>query len=90
MREQVCLYMCPYARFSERDVRLGYTDRRLPSGNAANPRGSTPVAAPNRSRPGSVTVSTAMSVCRPARTGIDIRDGLQYECIACFPVHRCL
>ena len=29
MREQVCKYMCPYARFQKRDVRQGHPDRHL-------------------------------------------------------------
>jgi cytochrome c oxidase accessory protein FixG len=81
MREQVCKYMCPYARFQSAmfdadTLVISYDARR------GEPRG--------RRRAGSdakalglgdcINCSMCVQVCP---TGIDIRDGLQYECISC-------
>ncbi len=81
MREQVCKYMCPYARFQsvmvDRDTYVVTYDV-----GRGEPRGS-------RSRKTDhykaglgdcVNCSICVQVCP---TGIDIRDGLQYECIGC-------
>ena len=81
MREQVCKYMCPYARFQS-----AMFDRNtlIISYDAARgePRGSRGRGTAHRS-PASAIASTARCACRPVPTGIDIRQGLQYECIAC-------
>jgi cytochrome c oxidase accessory protein FixG len=80
LREQVCKYMCPYARFQsamfDRDT-LIISLRRRPrrAARRAQERARSPKAR--------ATASTARSACRSAPTGIDIRNGLQYECIAC-------
>lgn len=81
MREQVCKYMCPYARFQsamfDKDTLLVTYDEQR-----GEPRGS-------RSRKADLTQSNlgacvdcnlCVQVCP---TGIDIRKGLQYECIGC-------
>ncbi len=47
MREQVCIYMCPYARFPERDVRPGHADHHLRPGTGRAPRRT---GAPRRPR----------------------------------------
>jgi cytochrome c oxidase accessory protein FixG len=73
MREQVCKHMCPYARFQsamfDRDTLIITYDRER-----GEPRGKGPGAGH------CVDCSICVQVCP---TGIDIRDGLQYECIGC-------
>ena len=81
MREQVCKYMCPYARFQsamfDRDTLIITYD-----GTRGEPRG--PVSrSQSRSEAGlghCVDCGFCVQVCP---TGIDIRQGLQYECIGC-------
>ena len=81
MREQVCKYMCPYARFQsamyDKDTLTVTYDA-----NRGEPRGSRSKKADIKSLGlGScVDCSICVQVCP---TGIDIRDGLQYECIGC-------
>ncbi|MEP7298703.1 MAG: cytochrome c oxidase accessory protein CcoG [Burkholderiales bacterium] len=81
MREQVCKYMCPYARFQsamfDRDTLIvSYdTERGDPRGTRA--RGSDHKAA---GLGDCIDCGLCVHVCP---VGIDIRDGLQYECIAC-------
>ncbi len=81
LREQMCKYMCPYARFQsaliDKDsLVIAYDSAR------GDPRGS-------RSRKASaaaqglgdcIDCTLCVQVCP---TGIDIRDGLQNECIGC-------
>jgi cytochrome c oxidase accessory protein FixG len=81
MREQVCKYMCPYARFQsvmvDKDTFLVTYDKVR-----GEPRGSRHKSA-NQSSLGlgdCVDCSICVQVCP---TGIDIRDGLQYMCIGC-------
>jgi cytochrome c oxidase accessory protein FixG len=81
MREQVCKYMCPYARFQsvmfDRDTLIiSYDTER------GEPRGSrSKKADPAKLGLGScVDCGLCVQVCP---TGIDIRKGLQYECIGC-------
>jgi cytochrome c oxidase accessory protein FixG len=81
MREQVCKYMCPYARFQsamfdEDTLIVSYIPVR------GEPRGSRkrsddPV---EKGLGDCIDCTMCVQVCP---TGIDIRDGLQYECIAC-------
>ncbi|MBN4063770.1 cytochrome c oxidase accessory protein CcoG [Cardiobacterium sp. AH-315-I02] len=81
LREQVCLYMCPYARFQsamfDSDTMIISFDesRGLPMG----PRKKTldKVAA---GLGDCIDCTICVQVCP---TGIDIRNGLQYECIGC-------
>ncbi|WP_255429463.1 cytochrome c oxidase accessory protein CcoG [Ramlibacter albus] len=81
MREQVCKYMCPYARFQSA---MFDKDTMIVSYDAARgePRGSrSRKADPKALGLGScVDCSLCVQVCP---TGIDIRGGLQYECIGC-------
>lgn len=81
MREQVCKYMCPYARFQSA---MFDKDTLIVSYDAARgePRGSRGRKAdPAALGLGScVDCSLCVQVCP---TGIDIRKGLQYECIGC-------
>lgn len=81
MREQVCKYMCPYARFQsamfDKDTLIiTYDEER------GEPRGARKKSAdPNELGLGDcIDCTLCVQVCP---TGIDIRKGLQYECIAC-------
>ncbi len=81
MREQVCKYMCPYARFQsamlDKDTLIiTYDEAR------GEPRGSrSKKADPAQLGLGScIDCNLCVQVCP---TGIDIRKGLQYECIGC-------
>ena len=81
MREQVCKYMCPYARFQsamfDKDTLvISYDDQR------GEPRGARKkgVDAKSKGLGDCVDCTLCVQVCP---TGIDIRKGLQYECIAC-------
>ncbi len=79
MREQVCKYMCPYARFQsamfDRDTMIVTYDARR-----GEPRGKKRIASGAAAAGDCVDCSICVQVCP---TGIDIRDGLQYECIGC-------
>ncbi len=81
LREQVCLYMCPYARFQsamfDRDTMIISFDpaRGLPKG----PRKKT-VDKAEAGLGDCIDCTICVQVCP---TGIDIRDGLQYQCIGC-------
>jgi cytochrome c oxidase accessory protein FixG len=81
MREQVCKHMCPYARFQsamfDRDTLIVTYDQ-----NRGEPRGArSRKADPAQLNLGACTDCTlCVQVCP---TGIDIRNGLQYECIGC-------
>ncbi|ERP95471.1 (Fe-S)-binding protein [Marinobacter sp. ES-1] len=81
MREQVCLYMCPYARFQsvmfDPNTRVVSYDP-----NRGEPRGKRKKGvAPDEVGLGDcIDCEQCVQVCP---TGIDIRDGLQYECIGC-------
>ncbi|RQO36584.1 cytochrome c oxidase accessory protein CcoG [Herminiimonas sp. KBW02] len=81
LREQVCKYMCPYARFQssmfDKDSLIISYDRKR-----GEPRGM-----PNKHSDAKgiqfgscIDCSMCVQVCP---VGIDIRDGLQYECIGC-------
>ncbi len=81
MREQVCKYMCPYARFQsamfDQDTLIVTYDSER-----GEPRGK---GSRSKDRAGQglgdcVDCGLCVQVCP---TGIDIRDGLQYECIGC-------
>jgi len=81
MREQVCEYMCPYARFQsamfdQDTLVIAYDEER------GEPRGSRKrnVDKTLLGLGDCVDCTLCYQVCP---TGIDIRDGLQYECIAC-------
>jgi cytochrome c oxidase accessory protein FixG len=81
LREQVCKYMCPYARFQgamfDRDTLIiSYDPGR------GEPRGARGRKAEPRSigLGDCVDCGLCVQVCP---TGIDIRKGLQYECIGC-------
>jgi cytochrome c oxidase accessory protein FixG len=81
MREQVCLHMCPYARFQSA---MFDSDTMIITYDAARgePRGGRSRAVdPKAAGLGDcVDCGICVQVCP---TGIDIRKGLQYECIGC-------
>lgn len=81
LREQVCKYMCPYARFQsamfDKDTLIISYDKER-----GDPRGTrgrkTDLKAANLGH--CIDCGLCVQVCP---TGIDIRNGLQYECIGC-------
>lgn len=81
MREQVCKYMCPYARFQsamfDKDTLIVTYDAER-----GEPRGARSKKADlaSLSLGACVDCTLCVQVCP---TGIDIRKGLQYECIGC-------
>ena len=81
MREQVCKYMCPYARFQsamfDHDTLIVTYDPAR-----GEPRGarSRHADASQLKLGHCVNCTLCVQVCP---TGIDIRQGLQYECIGC-------
>ena len=81
LREQVCKYMCPYARFQsamfDRDTMIVTYDAERGEPRGARRRGTDIKAAKLGT---CVDCTLCVQVCP---TGIDIRKGLQYECIAC-------
>ena len=81
LREQVCKYMCPYARFQgamfDRDTLIisydpGRGEPRGARGRKVEPRSA--------GLGDCIDCGLCVQVCP---TGIDIRKGLQYECIGC-------
>ncbi|MES2413712.1 MAG: cytochrome c oxidase accessory protein CcoG [Pseudomonadota bacterium] len=84
MREQVCKYMCPYARFQsamfDRDTLIVTYDEARGEGRGARPRSETPAEYRSRGLGDCIDCGLCVQVCP---TGIDIRKGLQYECISC-------
>jgi len=81
MREQVCKYMCPYARFQsamfDKDTLIITYDAGRGEPRGARKKGSDYKA---RGLGDCIDCTMCVQVCP---TGIDIRKGLQYECIAC-------
>ena len=81
MREQVCKYMCPYARFQsvmfDPDTLVITYDAKRGDPRGARGRKADPKA---MGLGDCVDCNICVQVCP---TGIDIRDGLQYECIGC-------
>jgi cytochrome c oxidase accessory protein FixG len=84
MREQVCKYMCPYARFQsamfDRDTMIVTYDggRGEPRGPRSKSLSHADLAAAGKGE--CIDCTLCVQVCP---TGIDIRKGLQYECIGC-------
>ncbi|MBT9539669.1 cytochrome c oxidase accessory protein CcoG [Thiobacillus sp.] len=81
MREQVCKYMCPYARFQsvmfDSDTLTVTYDNSI-----GEPRG--PRSKKTDYKAAGLGTCVDCNVCvQVCPTGIDIRNGLQYECIGC-------
>lgn len=81
LREQVCIYMCPYARFQSAmfdsdTMVVSYDTKR------GEPRGSRKREEDHKQngKGDCIDCKLCVQVCP---TGIDIRDGLQYQCITC-------
>lgn len=81
LREQICKYMCPYARFQsamfDKDTLIvSYDETR------GEPRGgrSKKTDAKSQGKGDCIDCNFCVQVCP---VDIDIRDGLQYECISC-------
>ena len=81
MREQVCMYMCPYARFQSAmfdndTLVVSYDIQR------GEPRGSRRASEDYKGKGlgDCIDCRICVQVCP---TGIDIRNGLQYQCIGC-------
>jgi cytochrome c oxidase accessory protein FixG len=81
LREQVCKYMCPYARFQsamfDRDTLIVSYDATRGEPRGSRSRKADPAAL---SLGACIDCDLCVHVCP---TGIDIRKGLQYECIGC-------
>ena len=81
MREQVCKYMCPYARFQsamfDKDTMIVTYDEKRGEPRGARSKKADPAAL---GLGACVDCTLCVQVCP---TGIDIRKGLQYECIGC-------
>ena len=81
MREQVCKYMCPYARFQsamfDKDTLIVTYDPER-----GEPRGPRTKSVDYKAKGlgDCIDCTLCVQVCP---TGIDIRNGLQYECIGC-------
>jgi cytochrome c oxidase accessory protein FixG len=81
LREQVCIYMCPYARFQgamfDRNTLIISYDKARGEPKGARGR----LVDPKVKKLGDcIDCTLCVQVCP---TGIDIRNGLQYQCIAC-------
>ncbi len=81
LREQVCIYMCPYARFQSamfdrNTLIISYDEER------GEPRGGRSRKADPKAQGLGDCIDCNLCV-QACPTGIDIREGLQYECIAC-------
>ena len=81
MREQVCTYMCPWPRIQaamldENSLVVTYNDWR----GEPRTRGTKKAAAGGAPTGDCVDCNACVAVCP---MGIDIRDGLQLECITC-------
>jgi cytochrome c oxidase accessory protein FixG len=81
LREQVCLHMCPYARFQgvmfDKDTLIVTYDEKRGEPRSGRSRN---VDAKEQGLGDCIDCSFCVQVCP---VGIDIRDGLQYECISC-------
>lgn len=82
LREQVCKYMCPYARFQsamfDKDTLIVTYDAERGEPRNGRRKGEAQASAGNGGD--CIDCSLCVQVCP---TGIDIRRGLQYECIGC-------
>lgn len=84
LREQVCQYMCPYARFQgamlDKDsLTVSYNAARGEP-RRAKKKAKTTEPALEENQGDCINCNICVQVCP---TGIDIRDGSQYECIGC-------
>lgn len=84
LREQVCIYMCPYARFQgvmfDADTLIVSYDAARGEPRGARKKSLSHAQAREAGHGDCIDCDLCVQVCP---TGIDIRDGLQYECISC-------
>ncbi|MEP7157327.1 MAG: 4Fe-4S dicluster domain-containing protein, partial [Betaproteobacteria bacterium] len=84
LREQVCKYMCPYARFQgvmfDRDTLVIAYDEERGEKRGSRSKKADPLALAAQGMGDCVDCEICVQVCP---TGIDIRQGQQYECIGC-------
>jgi cytochrome c oxidase accessory protein FixG len=82
LREQVCIYMCPYARFQsamfDRDTLIVSYDEKRGEPRGMHKRNAE--ISEQEAKGDCVDCGLCVQVCP---TGIDIRNGLQYQCIGC-------
>ncbi len=81
LREQVCKYMCPYARFQsamfDKDTLIVTYDEERGEPRSGRSR---KINAKEKGLGDCIDCNFCVQVCP---VGIDIREGLQYECISC-------
>ncbi len=81
LRENVCIYMCPYGRFQsvmfDKDTLIVSYDTRRGESRGARKKDADYKA---QGLGDCIDCKMCVHVCP---TGIDIRDGLQFECITC-------
>jgi cytochrome c oxidase accessory protein FixG len=81
LREQVCKYMCPYARFQsamfDKDTLVIAYDEKRGEPRGGRRKNEDPA---DKGLGDCISCTLCVQVCP---TGIDIREGLQIECIAC-------
>jgi cytochrome c oxidase accessory protein FixG len=81
LREQVCKYMCPYARFQsamfDKDTLVIAYDEQRGEPRGGRSKSEDPA---EKGLGDCIGCTLCVQVCP---TGIDIREGLQIECIAC-------
>ncbi|MFG6176576.1 cytochrome c oxidase accessory protein CcoG [Halomonas sp. THAF12] len=84
LREQVCIYMCPYARFQgvmfDADTLIVSYDTARGEPRGPRSKRLDHQQARDAGHGDCIDCELCVQVCP---TGIDIRDGLQYECITC-------
>jgi cytochrome c oxidase accessory protein FixG len=87
-REQVCMYMCPYARFQSvmydpETLAVAYDEKRGDRTlGRATPRGELKVREERIAKGYGDCIDCGLCV-QVCPVGIDIRDGMQYQCISC-------
>ncbi len=84
LREQVCKYMCPYARFQsamfDKDTLIISYDAERGEPRGSRSKKTTQAELTQANLGSCIDCTLCVQVCP---TGIDIRKGLQYECIGC-------
>ena len=84
MRELMCTHICPYSRFQssmfDNDTLTVTYDRARGEGRGPRPRKMSQLEYNQKGLGDCIDCQLCVQVCP---TGIDIRNGLQYECINC-------
>ena len=87
-REQVCIYMCPYARFQsamfDHDTLIISYDAKKGEGSKGRAKEYRGLRTPEERKAKDVGECIDCGHCvQVCPVGIDIRNGLQYQCISC-------